>query len=59
MHRKKLANLMIWEMLAFGEQDKIGNHTFPITWVVFAHPIPILCDISSYGKCMGFPINLP
>ena len=39
-----------------GESD---THTFPIVWVLFSHPIPILCDTSAYGKCMGFPINFP
>ena len=36
-----------------------GNHTFPIVWVLFSHSIPILWYTSSYGKCMGFPINFP
>ena len=42
-----------------GKTWEIGNHTFPIVWVLFSHPIPILWYTSSYGKCMGFPINFP
>ena len=42
-----------------GKVWKIDNHTFPIAWVHFSHPIPILWDTSAYGKCMGFPINFP
>ena len=38
-----------------GKTWEIGNHTFPIAWVLFSHPIPILSYTSSYGKCMGFP----
>ena len=36
---------------------EIDTHTFPIVWVLFFHQIPILWHTSSYGKCMGFPIN--
>ena len=42
-----------------GKTWEIGNHTFPIVWVLFFHLIPILWYTSSYGKCMGFPINFP
>ena len=42
-----------------GRTWEIGNHTFPIVWVLFSHLIPILWYTSSYGKCMGFPINFP
>ena len=38
---------------------EIDTHTFPEAWVVFPHKIPILWYTSSYGKCMGFPINFP
>ena len=34
-------------------------HTFPIVWVLFSHPIPILWHTSAYGKCIGFSINFP
>ena len=42
-----------------GKVWEIDNHTFPIIWVLFSHPIFILWYISAYGKCMGFPINFP
>ena len=42
-----------------GKVWEIHNHTFSIAWVLFYHPIPILCYTSTYGKCMGFPINFP
>ena len=42
-----------------GEVWEIDAHTFPIIWVLFSHPIPIQRYTSSYGKCMGFPINFP
>ena len=38
---------------------KIGAHTFPVVWVFFSNPIAVLWCASSYGKCMGFPINFP
>ena len=38
---------------------EIDAHTFPIIRVLFSHPIPIQRYTSSYGKCMGFPINFP
>ena len=37
-----------------GKTQKIGNHAFPIAWVLFYHPIPILWYTSSYGKIYGF-----
>ena len=43
----------------YGVTVEIGTHTFPIVWVIFPHTIPILRYTSSYGKCMGFPINFP
>ena len=42
-----------------GKVWEIHNHTFPIAWVLFYHPIPILCYTSTYAKCMGFSINFP
>ena len=42
-----------------GKVWEIDNHTFPIIWVLFSHPISILWYTSAYGKCMGFPINPP
>ena len=38
---------------------EIDNHTFPIVWVLFSHPIPILWYTSAYEKCMCFPIKFP
>ena len=43
----------------YGVTVEIGTHTFPIVWVIFPYTIPILRYTSSYGKCMGFPINFP
>ena len=40
-----------------GKTWEIGNQTFPIAWVLFSRQIPILWYTSSYGKCVGFPIN--
>ena len=45
-----------YKTLRMGWTWEIGTHTFSIVWVIFSHPIPILCYTSSYGKCMGFPI---
>ena len=42
-----------------GKTWEISNHTFPIVWVPFSLPIPILWYTSSYGKSMGFSINFP
>ena len=41
----------------YGKVWEIDTRTFPIVWVLFSHQIPILWYSSSYGKCMGFPIN--
>ena len=38
---------------------EIVTHAFPIVWVIFSSTIPILRYTSSFGKCMGFPINFP
>ena len=43
----------------YGEIWEINNHTFPIVWVLFSHPIPILCYTSSIWELYGFPINFP
>ena len=45
---------MVW-----GKSRKLILILFPIVWVLFSHPIPILWYTSAYGKCMGFPINFP
>ena len=42
-----------------GKVWEIDNDTFPIVWVLFSRPIPILWYTSAYGKCMVFPINFP
>ena len=42
-----------------GKAWEIDTHTFSIVWVHFAHLIPIRWYNSAYGKCMGFPVNLP
>ena len=42
-----------------GRTWETGTHTFPIVWVLFFYPTPILSYTSSYGKWMGFPINFP
>ena len=39
-----------------GVGEEISTHTFPIVWVLFSNPIPIICYTSSYGKYMGFPL---
>ena len=52
--RKNATKPMVW-----GKVWEIDTHTSPIVWVLFSHPIPILWYTSSYGKCMGFPINFP
>ena len=38
-----------------GKTWEIGNHTFPIVWVLFSNPIPIAWYILSYGRCRAFP----
>ena len=40
-----------------GRIREIGTHTIRIVWVLFSHSILILWYTSSYGKCLGFPIN--
>ena len=41
---------------SYEETWEIGNHTFPIVWVLFSH---LMVYASSYGKCMGFFITFP
>ena len=42
-----------------GKVWEIDNHTFPIAWVLFSHPISILWYTSAYGKFIGSPIHFP
>ena len=42
-----------------GKTWEIGIYTFPVVWVLFSHPIPILWFTSLHGKCLGFHINIP